>query len=90
MGRLMNCVDGWIDVRVLNQNFEPTLNSSASVQEKKRHTYDVISCGLQDSENEEPDLTTIQENILNKPTRYVTHNATVHKCDKCITIALCD
>lgn len=74
---------------VLNQNFEPTLNSSASVQEKKRHTY-VISCGLQDSENEEPDLTTIQENILNKPTRYVTHNATVHKCDKRITILLCD
>lgn len=48
------------------------------MQEKKRHTSDVISCGLQDSENEEElDLTTIQENILNKPTRYVTHNATV-------------
>lgn len=60
------------------------------MQEKKGHTSDVISCELQDSENEEPDLTTIQESILNKPTRYVTHNATVHKCDKRITILLGD
>lgn len=51
-------------------------NSTALVQKKKRHTYDVISCGLQDTEKEEePDLTTIQEHILNKPTRYVTHHA---------------
>lgn len=36
---------------------------------------------LQEDEEEEPDLTTIQEHILNKPTRYITHNATVHKCN---------
>ncbi|XP_046723756.1 transcription factor TFIIIB component B'' homolog isoform X1 [Silurus meridionalis] len=43
---------------------------SASVWERKRHTADVIFGGLQDSEDEEePDLTTIQEHILNKPTR---------------------
>ncbi|KAK3555537.1 hypothetical protein QTP86_021799 [Hemibagrus guttatus] len=49
---------------------EHVKDSSASVQEKTRHTSDVISCGLQDSENEEePDVSTIQEHILNKPTR---------------------
>lgn len=82
-------MDGWM--LVLNQSYLFILNphsiqnSTASEQEKKRHTSDVISCGLQDSENEEePDLITIQEDILNKPTRYVTHNATVQKCDKYI------
>ncbi|XP_058271050.1 transcription factor TFIIIB component B'' homolog isoform X1 [Hemibagrus wyckioides] len=49
---------------------ERAKDSSASVQEKTRHTSDVISCRLQDSETEdEPDVSTIQEHILNKPTR---------------------
>ncbi|KAL7854195.1 hypothetical protein AOLI_G00210390 [Acnodon oligacanthus] len=45
--------------------------SSASVWEKeKRIAADIIACGLEDSEEEEePDLTTVQEHILNKPTR---------------------
>ncbi|XP_037401924.1 transcription factor TFIIIB component B'' homolog isoform X1 [Pygocentrus nattereri] len=45
--------------------------SSASVWEKeKRIAADIIACGLEDSEEEEePDLTAVQEHILNKPTR---------------------
>ncbi|XP_036444257.1 transcription factor TFIIIB component B'' homolog isoform X3 [Colossoma macropomum] len=45
--------------------------SSASVREKeKRIAADIIACGLGDSEEEEePDLTAVQEHILNKPTR---------------------
>ncbi|KAF5900805.1 transcription factor TFIIIB component B'' isoform X1, partial [Clarias magur] len=45
-------------------------DSAVSVQAKKRRTSDVMLCGLLDAESEEePDLTAIQENILNKPTR---------------------
>ncbi|XP_066502567.1 transcription factor TFIIIB component B'' homolog [Hoplias malabaricus] len=39
-------------------------------EKEKRKTSEVISCGLDDSEDEdEPDITAVQEHILNKPTR---------------------
>ncbi|XP_035383033.1 transcription factor TFIIIB component B'' homolog [Electrophorus electricus] len=46
------------------------LADGPSEEEERRYTSDVISCGLEDSEEEEePNLAAIQENIFNKPTR---------------------
>ncbi|XP_076849087.1 uncharacterized protein LOC143497174 isoform X2 [Brachyhypopomus gauderio] len=46
------------------------LRDGMSEEEERRYTADVISCGLGDSEEEEePNLTAIQEHIFNKPTR---------------------
>ncbi|KAK1788525.1 hypothetical protein P4O66_016943 [Electrophorus voltai] len=46
------------------------LADGPSEEGERRYTSDVISCGLEDSEEEEePNLAAIQENIFNKPTR---------------------
>ncbi|XP_047661574.1 transcription factor TFIIIB component B'' homolog isoform X2 [Tachysurus fulvidraco] len=63
-------LDTHTSVREEHTKESDTHDPSASVPEKTRHDPDVVSCGLQDSENEEePDVSVIQEHILNKPTR---------------------